>query len=209
MENIMIRYLIFDFDGVLGDTLKSWNEVIKEVEGLSDEELVVRNNKVFTKSTHTRDFNFSEKELEVMNKSVSHRGSLVAKKGFDLFDGFMEEIKKIPDTKMAVVSSGSFHYIKPELVNCGLEFSHILTFEDHHSKEEKVENICKDWAISLDQAYFFTDSISDVVELERILDKNKIYGCSWGYQGHEKLATVLDKEHIFDKFSDIQKIFKK
>ena len=203
-----MKYLIFDFDGVLGNTLESWNEVIKEVEGLSDEELAVRNDKVFSKSTHTRDFNFSKEELEKMNDRVSHRGNLVAQKGFDLFDGFIEEIKKISDTKMAVVSSGSFHYIKPKLENCGLTFSHILTFEDHHSKEEKVESICKDWAISLYQIYFFTDSISDVLELEKILGKNKIYGCSWGYQGHEKLTTVLDEEHIFDKFSDIQKVFK-
>lgn len=203
-----MKYLIFDFDGVLGNTLKPWNEVIKEVDGLSDDEIVVRNDKVFSKSTHTRDFTFSKEELNKMNEWVSHRGGLVAQKGFDLFDGFIDEIKKIPDTKMAVVSSGSFHYIKPKLENCGLTFSHILTFEDHHSKEEKVESICKDWAIPLEQVYFFTDSISDVLELERILDRNKIYGCSWGYQGHAKLATVLDEEHIFDKFSDVQKPLK-
>lgn len=202
-----MKYLIFDFDGVLGDTLEAWNQVVKETEGLSDEELEIRNNNYFSKSPHTRNSNISKIELEKMNEWVSDRGDLVAQKGFDLFNDFIEEIKNIPDTKLAVVSSGSVRYIKSKLETCNLEFTHILTFEDHHSKEEKVERISRDWNIPLDQIYFFTDSISDVLELENILDKTKIYGCAWGYQGREKLTSVLNEENILDTFSDIQKIF--
>ena len=58
----------------------------------------------------------------------------------------------------------------------------------------------------MEDAYFFTDTVSDVKELGNVMDKNKIYGCAWGYQSAEKLSTVLDKNHILNNFSDIQKI---
>lgn len=68
--------------------------------------------------------------------------------------------------------------------------------------------ICKDWGIDVKEVYFFTDTISDVKELGNIMDKNKIYGCSWGYQKKEKLCTALDENHVLDNFSDVYKIFK-
>src|SRR3989344_2703181 len=204
-----MKYLIFDFDGVLGDTNDARIEVIQEMEDKSREEVLLSTDQYFTKSHHTRDSNVNKESLSSMQRWNSRFGTLLAEKGFNLFGGFIEELQKIQDVKMAVVSSGSPVYIKPKLKNCGLEFSHILTFEDHHSKEEKVEIICRDWDISVKDACFFTDTISDIKELGNIMDKNKIYGCAWVYQGAEKLSTVLDQNHILINFSDIQKVFEK
>ncbi len=201
-----MKYLIFDFDGVLGDTNASRIEVIQNMEGKSREEAILSGDQYFTKSTHTRDLNVSEESLSVMKDWTTKFGNLLHQNGFNLFDDFIKELKKIKDVKMAVVSSGSIIYIKPKLEKCGLEFSHMLTFEDHHSKEEKVEQICKDWNIPVKNAYFFTDTISDVKELGSIMDKNRIYGCAWGYQGAERLSEVLDENHILYTFSDIHKI---
>lgn len=202
-----MKYLIFDFDGVLADTYDPRMEVLLERGDRTKAEILQATDQYFTTSPHTRDLNLSEKVLLDRKERVIKFGTSLQQKGFNLFNGFIEELKKIQDTKMAVVSSGSSVYINEKLENCGLEFSHILTFEDHHSKEEKVEQICKDWNIPVKDAYFFTDTVSDVNELGNIMDKNKIYGCAWGYQGHEKLATALDDNHILDNFSDIQKIF--
>ncbi len=204
-----MKYLIFDFDGVLGNTAEARIEVLKEMEGKSDEQISLDTDQYFSKSTHTRDLGLSKEQLDPMHDWVNRYGTLLSKKSFNLFDEFIGEIKKIQEAKIAVVSSGSFLYIKPKLEKSGLNFTHILTFEDHHSKEEKVEQICKDWNISVSDAYFFTDTISDVKELESIMDKNKIYGCAWGYQGAEKLSTALDESHILNNFSDIQKVFEK
>lgn len=201
-----MKYLIFDFDGVLADTYDSRMEVLLEVGDRSKEEILQHTDQYFLKSTHTRDLNLSQEDLQAKQEWVTKFGNSLHQKGFDLFDDFIEELKKMQDAKMAVVSSGSSIYIKPKIENCGLEFSHVLTFEDHHSKEEKVELICKDWGILVKDVYFFTDTISDVKELGNIMDKNKIYGCAWGYQGHEKLSLVLDKSHVLHNFSDIQKI---
>lgn len=203
-----MEHLIFDFDGVLGDTHNSRIEVICEMEGKSREEVILSSDQYFTKSTHTRDLNLSELSLLNMREWNMKFGTLLASKEFGLFSKFIKGLKKVKDVKMAVVSSGSIIYIKPKLENCGLKFTHVLTFEDHHSKEEKTEIICRDWKISTKEVYFFTDTISDVLELSNIVDKDKIYGCAWGYQGAEKLSTVLDQNHILNNFSDIQRLFK-
>lgn len=205
-----MKYLIFDFDGVLGDTAGPRMEILLEIGTIhgskSKEEILKHTDRYFTKSSHTRDLNLDSQTVASIGDWMIKFGNLMIKKGFKLFDGFIEEIKKIEDTKLAIVSSASAVYVKPALEKSGLALSHIMTFEDHHSKEEKVEQICKDWNISVKDAYFFTDTVSDVNELSNIMDKNNIYGCAWGYQGAEKLATVLDPTHIFNNFTDIQKI---
>ena len=201
-----MKYLIFDFDGVLGDTFDPRLEILLERGDRTKEEILQDTNRYFSKSTHTRELNLSEQSLDAMRGWVTTYGRLQHQKGFNLFDDFIKELRKLQDVKMAVVSSGSAVYIKPKLKNCGLKFSHILTFEDHHSKEEKVEQICKEWGILVKDAYFFTDTISDVKELGNIMNKDKIYGCAWGYQGYKKISSVLDKNHILNKFSDIQKV---
>jgi phosphoserine phosphatase len=197
------KYLIFDFDGVLGNTFESRNKVIQEMENKSRDEVILSGDQYFTKSNHTRDSNLSVDTLNEMQIWTKTFGKLLNKTGFPLFTDFIKEILKIENTKLAIVSSGSSIYIKPKIKETGLDFTHVMSFEDHHSKEEKVEQICKDWNISVKDIYFFTDSISDVVELENLIDRNKIYGCSWGYQGYDKLATVLGKKHIFKDYSDI------
>ena len=205
-----MKYLIFDFDGVLGDTWEPRMEILLEIGTIfgskSKEEILKHTDQYFTKSSHTRDLNLNSEAVASIGDWMIKFGNLMVKKGFKLFDGFIEELKKIEDTKMAIVSSASAVYVKPAIEKSGLTFSHIMTFEDHHSKEEKVEQICKEWNISVKDAYFFTDTVSDVNEVGNIMDKSKIYGCAWGYQGAEKLAMVLDENHILTDFSDIQKI---
>ena len=200
------KYLIFDFDGVLGDTYEARNTVMQEMENKTRDEVILSGDQYFTKSTHTRAANLSADTLNEMLAWTKKFGERLIKQDFKLFTDFIKEISKIKNTKLAVVSSGSIMYIKPKLEKTSLDFSHILTFEDHHSKEEKVEKICKEWNVSVKDIYFFTDSISDVVELENLVDRNKIYGCAWGYQGYEKLATVLDGKHILKNYSDIHGI---
>lgn len=200
-----MKYLIFDFDGVLADTYEARLEVIGKMDGQSRQEVIAARDGYFDKSTHTRDLNLSEQTLKDMKVWYKQYGINLMNRGFNLFSDFIKEIGKISDVKLAVVSSGSNVYVRPKLEDCGLRFTHILGFEDHHSKEEKVERICKDWEVDLKKVYFFTDSISDFMELKNILDPNRIYGCAWGYQGYEKLLPVFKKNNILNNFSDIHK----
>lgn len=111
-----MRYLIFDFDGVLGDTYNPRMEILLENGDKSKEEILRETDQYFSKSNHTRDLKLSKEFLNERQEWISKFGKLLHEKGFNLFVDFIEELKKIKDAKMAVVSSGSEIYVKPNLV---------------------------------------------------------------------------------------------
>ncbi len=204
-----MKYLIFDFDGVLGDTFAHRQRIVGELENMTPEQVQEEADRYFTNSDHTRKHVFSEEEFEEMRRWNISFGTKMSQSEFVLFEGFIEELKRISNAKFAVVSSGSSLYIKPKLEKSGLKFDPILDFQDHHSKEHKVEQICAQWGVGLKDIYFITDTVSDYNELKDLIDPNKIYACAWGYQGYDKLAAAMDKDHILKDFADIHKIFEK
>jgi leucyl-tRNA synthetase len=203
------KHIVFDFDGVLGDTwkatiktrmtwgdLKNENEAIKEFLDYFDK-----------KPSHVRSGNITEQALKDNLSWTIKFATGLLKEEIKLFTGFIKEISKLKNTKLAVVSSGSELYVKSFSKKTGLDFTHILCYEDHHSKEEKIEIIAKDWGVSVNDIYYFTDTKADVYELENLLDRKKIIGCSWGFMGRTKLMEALPEEQILDEFKDIHQVF--
>jgi 8-oxo-dGTP pyrophosphatase MutT (NUDIX family)/predicted alpha/beta hydrolase family esterase len=202
------KYLIFDFDGVLADT---WQSTVESVAQIDQTTLEIAANSIL--ETHQKPMSEdrpAQPNLEDRVDRILILNKLVVEKGFELFVGFLKEIEAIPNTKIAVVSSGSREYlIAPVLSKFNLKFDFILGIEDHVSKVQKVQEISKKWEVDLSEIYFFTDTVSDVVELQPILDKQKIIGCSWGWHGVQRLETVLNSKQILNKFSDIHSTFEK
>ncbi len=208
-EKKKMKYFIFDFDGVLGDT---WKAALESHIGVGDiktpEQALERISAYFSKKPHhSRDSVRSAEQIVLDNEFNTMFGQKMAQSEFPLFTKFIQEIKKYKNTTFAVVSSGSEQYVKPALKKVGMKFTHILSFEDHHSKEEKIETICKDWGVDLKDIYYFTDTKADVYELETILDKTQIVGCSWGYNGYDGLREVLPEKNILKDFTDIHRFF--
>ena len=203
-----MKNIILDFDGVLGDTwtVNVQNQIkMGSYKNLVEAEIGIRSY-FDNPHNHGKKDKPSPEKLAELQKWVSGFGELMLQSKFDLFDGFVEELKKLQDVRFAVVSTGSSKYVVPACGKSGLNFTHILSFEDHHSKEEKIEVICRDWGVNVSDVYYFTDSKADVYELENFLDKSKIIGCSWGYCGFEKLLDVLPENQILKEFSDINKV---
>ena len=203
------KYFIFDFDGVLGDT---WNAALEaHVNGkitATQDEAALRMRAYFSKKPfHARDQSMSGVRAKENEEWIRNFGSEMAKIEFNLFKSFIKEIKKFKRTKFAVVSSGSNQYVTKALKKAGMKFSHVLAYEDHHSKEEKIERIRKDWKADVKDIYYFTDTKADVYELEDMLDRKKIIGCAWGYQGYELLKEVLPEKQILKDFEDIHRFF--
>jgi len=204
------KYFILDFDGVLGDTWEARIQA-KLQTGMvkSREESIAASVANFEKRPHhARDSGISAEELRKEVEREQVIGAEVFKIRPPLFDGFIREVKKFKGTKLAVVSSGSGIYVKGLLEKAGLPFTHIQAFEDHHSKEEKIERICNDWKVSVKEIYYFTDTKSDVYELENLVDRQKLVGCAWGYQGFDKLKEALPERQILRDFKDIHRFFK-
>lgn len=202
------HYLIFDFDGVLGDT---WTATLKAKvlmgDSKTEEEAQQAILEYFDKKPfHAKNVPITQEKSNAATKWSRDFGEKMATIDFDLFHEFIKEIKKYKKVKIAVVSSGSRQYVIKAMKKSGLKPTHILAFEDSHSKEEKIERICKDWKVDVKDIYYFTDTKADVYELEDLLDRNKLIGCAWGYQGFTKLNEVLPDKQILKDFADIHRI---
>jgi leucyl-tRNA synthetase len=203
------KYLIFDFDGVFGDTEKETVQAIMEISQIDETEALKKNfNYLSKKPSYARGAEDSEiKRIDVWTLKF---GEILAKLEPKIFNGFVDEIAKLQNTKIAIVSSGSRAYIAPmieEIKKLGVNPTHVLTYEDHYSKEKKIETICKDWSISEKDIYYFTDSQADIYELENLCDKNKLIGCGWGHMGLQPLLDLLPEKQVLKSFTDINTLF--
>ncbi|MBP7885472.1 hypothetical protein KAZ93_04985 [Patescibacteria group bacterium] len=61
-----------------------------------------------------------------------------------MFDAFIDEIKKLKNVHIAIVTSNSIDIVNHKRDALVFTPTHILGIEDHHSKEEKIEQICRD-----------------------------------------------------------------
>ena len=203
------KYLIFDFDGVLGDTYKSAIEANMEISGQSVEEVtkIIDDHFSKVKDAH-KNHHIESKEVKKKIAGDDFRNLLISKNIIQskLFEGFLEEIESLENSKLAIVSSGDKKYILPMLGDFASMFDYILDYQDSLSKEEKVEMVCKNWGISEKETYYFTDTQTDVLELDQYMDKTKVIGCSWGFQGYKKLLDVLPKTQILKEFKSLHKL---
>ena len=203
------KYYIYDWDGVFADSFNACNRAkvsMGQVDSIEEAEETTINYSN-RKNLHTR--NGKQKDIDEANKWTAHFAESLLKEEISLFKEFIQEVEKLKDVKLAIVSSGPGVVIRKLLRNINLDFTHVLSYEDHHSKEEKVEHICSDWGISIEEVYYFTDTKTDIWELSEIMDTSKIIGCSWGYSGYEKLKELLPENQILNEFSDIHNILKK
>jgi len=204
----MSLYLIFDFDGVIGDTYEtSIASHLQYGSRSTRESAIAEMNEYFNKMpNHTRNHTKSAEEMTAMTKWTIEFGKIVHTIGFPLFDEFVKTIEAIDTPYKAIVSSGSHVYVAPALARTNINPTHTLAFEDHHSKEEKIESICRDWGVTPEDVYYFTDSLADVYELENFISPGKLIGVAWGFSGKENLCKELPEKYILDIPSDITKV---
>ncbi len=200
-------YLIFDFDGVIGDTQEISAKATAVVEGISEAEAYAQNSAYASKKpNHTRNHTLTADELHKIYTWTVRFGDEMEKLGIPLFTEFVSIIESLPTTHKAVVSSGSQRYIIPALAKTRIQPTHILAYENHHSKEEKIELIAKDWGVPVSEIYYFTDTLADVYELKDMITPEKLIGVTWGYCSKAQLQEVLDTPYILTKPEDILRI---
>lgn len=215
MSKTTPKYLIFDFDGVIANSLNNVALALKigwPLFRFLPTSLVKRIIVNFVnKPIHSHNQKVTEKNQARLIKNYKHLAKILIDQGrTGVFEEFVAELKlllKVCDYKLAIVSSSSEVYINSVLQNVELHFEYVYGVETSLSKEYKVEKICNNWNISLNQCIYFTDSKTDVVELSNILDLKQIIGCSWGWQGYKKLKKILPENQILKEFVDVKKLF--
>jgi CTP synthase (UTP-ammonia lyase) len=206
-ESNQTKYLIFDFDGVICNGLESdisatTNYYLKEGGWTSE---VIRKYffDYFEKPVHGKDHDLTQEEIDALLKRRIIYAKDRLKNNEQLFQRFVDNILSLKNTKLAIVSSSSDTIVIPNLGMYKSNFDFVYGFEDGHSKEEKIAKICKEWGVSEQSVYYFTGTKTDILELEDYLDKSNIIGCTWGYQGFDKLNELLPESQILRDFDDV------
>jgi hypothetical protein len=201
-----MRYLSCDFDGVIGDTLHAITLTHQyyfpkcSYEDAKNHQLAY-----FLTPDHCSQTidNHDEKVLLDRKKVFS---DFTIKHG-KVFELFTHELNTLKNTRLSIVSSGLEDYIHHLLQNNPLTFDPILGFNSHHSKVHKLEMVMELWGVSSQDLYYLTDTVTDVIEVSRILPLQNILGCSWGFHGYETLLNHLPKDQILNYFEDIHFYF--
>ena len=47
---------------------------------------------------------------------------------------------------------------------------------------------------------YFTDTLTDIIELQNLVGIDNIVGCAWGYQGYSKLRKMLSERQILKNY---------
>ena len=200
--------LIFDFDGVIGDTKEAVIYGLIKSGRVADRASAIQNtiNYSAKKPIHTKDHTLTNAELAEEYRWTASFGGFVHEHGFGLFDEFVSEIEKIETENKAIVSSGSQKYLLPAIAKTNINPTHVLAFENHHSKEEKIAIICQDWGVAVSEVYYFTDSLADVYELQNFISPDKLIGVNWGFCTKEQLLLELKEENILTTHEGIKEI---
>lgn len=202
-----MHHLIFDFDGVLADTRQACAKATAHIQNIDVVEAARQNMEYASnKPNHTRDHTRTAEEMARAYQWTQDFGLQMKVIGFPMFTDFVKEVELLPTSHKAVVSSGSQQYILPAVAKTNLNPTHTLAYENHHSKEEKIELICADWGIEPSEAFYFTDTLADVYELQDMITPEKLIGVSWGYCGKEVLLKGLKAENILNVASDIHTV---
>ena len=203
----LTKYLIFDFDGVLADSEHDdLNHIVNSDihPHINDRESAKTfRNKIFS----TVPDHHAQEQLEPdQYAKYKSFGDHYIQSKVQLFHDFIEELKKMSNVKMAVVSSGCEHYLNQTLKQTDLEFAPVLGIETSPSKVKKVQIVCDQWEINPEEAFYFTDTQTDVRELQDLMTLERIIGCAWGWHGYELLRELLPSDQIMEEYFEIHQM---
>jgi len=176
----MLKAIIFDFDGVLGDTYAMSLEVFRTFRSdLSDQSYKDQYN---GNVLHNNPMDFKPEEKDVFFQEMHKR--------FEekhLFP-FKKELQNLSEEyKLFVVSSTREENINKYL-NCGnllQNFEHILGTDTNKSKVVKFKMIFEKYNLKAEECLFFTDTLGDLRESFEV--NLPSVGVTWGFQDHETL----------------------
>ena len=199
------KYLIFDFDGVIGDTYDLMIETMMEVLNIQADQA----KKLIEQFSYTNirtDPSVETKKIDLKQVGKIFTEKLISQ-GY-LFQGFIKEISKLTNLRLAIVTSGwpiGVHKMLEQAPN--LTFDYVLTSQDSPSKIINVKQILSNWQVDSDKVFYFADTVSDISELGEIFANQNMIGCSWGYHGFDILKTVLPDSQILVEPADFARLF--
>ena len=192
----MIKALIFDFDGVIHDTLEIAYRIHHILEpGLSLEEYKdffngnIHEHKKITPEIAERYFELQKKEFEKLEIEKEIKKELFRlKERFSLF----------------ILTSNQEETLNNYFENNGIIhiFKEVLGLETHASKVEKFNMIMKKYNLGKDEYLFITDTLGDILEANKVSIKS--IAVDYGFHEKERLKKGSPLR-IISQFSELSK----
>ncbi len=196
-----MKLFLFDFDGVLADTLDVYEktvtdclEVIKQPFVRSREEFLELFEDNFYKSLKNKGVN-----LDVFMKAAEGILAQVKIKDMKPFPDVAPVIEEMHKKHcLIVVSSNDYESIKEALdyFNYDDYFRDILGSDFMYSKKEKILYAAEKYQTALTDIYYVGDTTGDIKEGKQA--GIKTVGITWGWHSKEKMASA-EPDYLFDK----------
>ncbi|NJL96950.1 HAD family hydrolase [Candidatus Gracilibacteria bacterium] len=190
-----MKYLIFDFDGVIANTFEAYVQFYAEQRKISPEKStkfiinhVLHNNRPTLIKT------------VIKNLYLPKLESVILKRQNTLNTDLLNNLRQIKYPK-AIVSRNNTKLIKILLsIDQQQLFNYIFGYNNSKSKVAALSYICLQNKVQLDDILFVTDTVGDVIELTGLgtLKKDQILGVTWGFHSRNLLETVLPSAQIMD-----------
>jgi beta-phosphoglucomutase-like phosphatase (HAD superfamily) len=195
-----MKSLIFDFDGVLGDTFEVSAQFIAKQARIS----LPRARNILIKDglKNRKDSSFYRfikswyyrKLLNFFNQS----SNLIFK------DRILEIQNKWPDNPKAILTRSDGRICRALLGEYQDMFEFIIGRDRVHAKLDGLEIVTLSSRFKPENCIFFTDSVGDFKEMTAMLKPEQIYAVSWGFQPRELLQQYITPEHIVDSFEEVR-----
>ena len=192
----MLKAIIFDFDGVLGDTCAMSIEVCRVFKpGLTDESFLNQyNGNVYHDNNKIR---FTDEEsdffFQEMNKRFEEK---------HLFP-FKKDLPLLGDQYSLFVVSSTRESSLEKYLKCGdlLEiFEWLMGSETHRSKVVKFKMIFEKYNLLSNECLFFTDTLGDIREANEV--NLPSVGVTWGYHDFYTLQKGNPRK-IISEFDEV------
>ncbi len=163
------KILLFDFDGVIVDSLKDWHEVVNEIEPEPIDLETFR-------SWHNGNVHELDKKPEEMEGYTVSASDLYAQKFHPRLMGLspIEQVHAIipvlaEQCSLSVVTSSTSSSVNAFLEKHNIRqfFQHILGADVHYSKTRKIRDLLKECDAESTDALFVTDTLGDIREAEK------------------------------------------
>ncbi len=198
----MKKLVLFDFDGVLVNTLKIWFTIHKE----ANNDFTWESFQAMSEGNFWDKLDESTKQGHILpdNAEAKYLSELVDTT-FSIEEAISIVIKALHEKyQIAIVSSGRESSINQFLKKMELDycFSDVLGLDTHRSKTVKIKSLIDKYSLPLEHIIFITDTLGDIREAN---DCNvKSIGVTWGLHHRETLekgepfAILDDPLHLLE-----------
>ena len=197
-----MKSLIFDFDGVIGDTFEPSAEFIAKHARIG----LPRARAILVKDgmkNHKDTLVYRVIKNWYYRKLLSFFQSRDAK----VFVDRIQEIKKNwPENPKAILTRSDSRVCRALLGEDENLFEFIIGRDQVSAKSDGLKIVTLSSRFKLEDCIFFTDSVGDYMEMSKVLKPEQIYAVSWGFQPREILEKVFKKEMIIDSFDGLETV---